>query len=384
LVSSKNVAFFELSPVRMVQTPGAACLRMAGLLYDGVRRRAPVRDRRTHAEPIANGLNRREAMQESTSGPVNPEGPPEEEPAAAASAGDEPTAEEPAATEPASAAPATEAAAPTQPTPTIATSGGGKSMSGKTILIGIIAIAIIAVAVWFFAFRGSGVGDKFVGTWVPIDTSNGGGGMIISKSGDTFKVAMVNETGGTDTTLTGKLKGDNLELTVPADIAAIAGNITFTATYVKATDHLMLKVGGAGAGSDQTIELKRASSIPVTSPSAYPSATPYSSGSPDAQIDLEIRTSTDMIAAALDAYAAANNGVYPSTADSATLASYANPWPTNPVTGAPIADSTSAGDFTYTPTSNFDGYTLAGHLTDGTDYTVARGSAASPSPSPSY
>jgi hypothetical protein len=307
-------------------------------------------------------------MEEPTSGPVDPEGPPEDETAAGDPAAEEPTAVEPAA--------------PTQPTPTIATGGGGTSMSGKTILIGIAAIAIIAVAVWFFALRGGGIGDKFVGTWVPIDTSNGGGGLIISKNGDTFKLAMINETGGTDMTLTGKLKGDTLNLTVPADIAAIAGNVTFTATYVKAADHLMLKV--AGGGNDQTIEFNRAKSIPITSPSAYPSATPYSSGSPDAQIDLEIRTSTDMVAAALDTYANNNGGVYPPTADQGTLGAYASPWPTNPVMGASIADSTSTGDFTYTPTSSFDGYTLAGHLTDGTDYTVARGSAASPSPSPSY
>jgi hypothetical protein len=327
-------------------------------------------------------------MEDSTSGLVNPEGPPQEEPAASVPAGDQPAAEgpaadetvaaEPAAAQPVADEPVAEApVAPAAATPVIVTGGGGSSMSGKTILIGIVAIAVIAAAVWFFAFRSSGIGDKFIGTWVPVDTSQGGGGVIVTRSGDTFKLAMVNEAGGTDTTLTGKLKGDTLELNVPAEIAAIVGGVKFTATYVSKTDHMMFKVTGAGA--DQTIELKRATSIPITSPSA----TPVSSSNPNTQIDLEIQTSTDMIAAALNAYAVANNGVYPATADSATLASYANPWPTNPVTGAPIADSASAGDFTYSPTSNLDGYTLAGHLTTGTDYNVTGGSAT-PSPSPSY
>ncbi len=325
-------------------------------------------------------------MDESTTGPVNPEGPPEEEPAAAGPAADEPTAAQPAAEEPTAAgpaamAPAAEGAVPPpvgSPVPTIATGGGGTKMSGKTIIIGIVAIVIIAVAVWFFAFRSSGIGDKFVGTWVPIDLSNGGGGMVISKGGSIFNVAMMNDTGGTDATLTGKLKGDTLELTLPAEIAVIAGNTTITATYVKQTDHLMLKI--VGGGNDQTMEFKRAASIPITSPSANPTSVP--SATPDAQIDLEIRTSTDMVASALDMYASDNSGTYPPMADQAMLGNYVNPWPTNPVTGAPIADSLSVGDFSYTVMANNIGYVLAGHLSDGTDYLVNGGSASSASPSP--
>ena len=327
-------------------------------------------------------------MDESTTGPVNPEGPPEDGPAAAGPAADEPTAAQPAAEEPTAAGPAAMTPAAEgavspplgSPVPTIATGGGGTKMSGKTILIGIVAIAIIAVAVWFFAFRGSGVGDKFVGTWVPVDASVGGGGLVIAKSGDVFTVKLINETGVTTTTLTGKLKGDTLQLALPADLTAITGNMTITATYVKETDHLIIKV--VGGGSNQTTELKRAASIPITNPSSMPSATPLSSSTPDAQINLEIRTSTDMVASALNTYAADNSGTYPPMADQATLGNYVNPWPTNPVTGAPIADSLSVGDFSYTIMANNIGYVLAGHLSDGTDYLVNGGSASSASPSP--
>ncbi len=329
-------------------------------------------------------------MDESTTGPVNPEGPPEGEPTVAGPAADEPpvaepaaeepTVAEPAASEPVAAVPAAEEPAAIAPTaaesavPTIATGGGGTKISGNTILIGIVAIVIIAVAVWFFAFRGSGIGDKFVGTWVPIDLSNGGGGMVISKSGSVFNVAIFNDTGGTDVTLTGKLKGDTLELTLPADLAAIAGNVTITATHVKQTDHLLVKV--VGGGNDQTTEFKRAASIPITNPSSMPSAypssmpsaTPYSSGSPDNAVKEGIHS----IQVGIQSWAVNNGDVFPTNFEvrqNGAVGGYVDNWPTNPYTGQPMTSGSGPGDFTYTLATDSTSYTLSGHMSTG-DFTV--------------
>ena len=63
-----------------------------------------------------------------------------------------------------------------------------------------------------------------------------------------------------------------------------------------------------------------------------------------------------------------DNGVYPAAVTQATLGSYISPWPDNPWTHRPIAQSTAVGDFTYTLTAN--GFQLAGHKADGTDVVV--------------
>jgi len=51
-------------------------------------------------------------------------------------------------------------------------------------------------------------------------------------------------------------------------------------------------------------------------------------------------------------------------------------WPKNPWTNEYMAQSTAKGDYTYALGTDAASFTLAGHLSDGTDFTV--GTTAAP------
>jgi hypothetical protein len=78
-----------------------------------------------------------------------------------------------------------------------------------------------------------------------------------------------------------------------------------------------------------------------------------------------------IIQTGIQKYAADNNDVYPPGSAvewSGAVGSYVDHWPTNPWTGLPMVQSIQKGDFTYRMSST--SYTLAGHLSNGSDFTV--------------
>jgi hypothetical protein len=84
--------------------------------------------------------------------------------------------------------------------------------------------------------------------------------------------------------------------------------------------------------------------------------------------DIAVQAGIRAIQIGIDTYTA-TNGAAPPTADQNTLGSAIDPWPKNPFTGAPMAPSSSPGDYTYT---NLGGsqYSLVAHLAGGVDYTA--------------
>jgi hypothetical protein len=85
------------------------------------------------------------------------------------------------------------------------------------------------------------------------------------------------------------------------------------------------------------------------------------------------RVKVDMyyLQGAIDRYAVANNMVLPATVDKVTLSEWAfDYWPSDPWSaGMDMGPGTGAGSYTYS-LGGPNGYTLSGHLSGGTDYTV--------------
>ena len=84
--------------------------------------------------------------------------------------------------------------------------------------------------------------------------------------------------------------------------------------------------------------------------------------------DASVKEGVHSIQIGIQSYAVDNGDTYLPAVSSSTLASYIDQWPNNPFTNSPMASSASKGDYTYTYlTSTF---TLAGHLSNGTNFVV--------------
>ena len=86
--------------------------------------------------------------------------------------------------------------------------------------------------------------------------------------------------------------------------------------------------------------------------------------------DAAVKEGIHSIQIGIQSWAVDNNDTYPaaSTVNATGLASYLDIWPKNPFTGVAMASSSAVGDYTYTQLST--SYTLAGHLSTGSDFTV--------------
>jgi type II secretion system protein G len=88
-----------------------------------------------------------------------------------------------------------------------------------------------------------------------------------------------------------------------------------------------------------------------------------------------VREGIHSIEIGVQSYALDNGDAYPpAVAGSTTLVdsngkAYVDQWPKNPVSGAPMRDSTAQGDYTYTSASS-SSYQLVGHMVSGPDFTV--------------
>jgi len=282
---------------------------------------------------------------------------------------------------------------------------GGQPPAGasrKKLWIGLgIAAAVIAIVliVWLVNPFNSG-GDKFVGSWAPVDDS--GGGLVIDDGPDVW---FVDPSGTRYGPMNGKVKGDTLSFEMSPDMAEQMGDETglsaalvpkFEARYDDKSGHLFLTMSAAGMEADQ-IELKKVESLETSSPSPTPSETetpsptptvtvtetpsptsspsPTDTAGPDAFKDNQVRNGADVIADAIDDYTTDNTALPPTPLGpgGGSLDAYlpAGSWPENPFTETPMTEGSGWGDFDYN--DNGDGsYTLLAHLSDGSDYDITR------------
>src|SRR5450756_2036622 len=116
-------------------------------------------------------------------------------------------------------------------------------------------------------------------------------------------------------------------------------------------------------GANQTtvvVPLERVAALVPVSPSASPTVTPMTtpttspssspSASPKAGTDQQVIDAIGKLQVGVITWATNNNNLYPTPADvseAGGIASYVDPWPTNPYTDQPMKPGTQPGDYTY-------------------------------------
>ena len=145
-------------------------------------------------------------------------------------------------------------------------------------------------------------------------------------------------------------------------------------------DEIQRELSGECGEFEKTDELRLAPASPT--PSFTPA--PAASTSSNPAFDQSIKVGVDAINAGIVTYAAEHAGTLPvaGIVTKASFSQYVPTWPINPITSTDMVSGTEPGDYTYTVTSA-SAYTIAGHLTDGSDYTVTGSGTPSGTPSSS-
>ena len=89
--------------------------------------------------------------------------------------------------------------------------------------------------------------------------------------------------------------------------------------------------------------------------------------------DAAVKEGVHAIQIGIQSWAVDNNDTYPQAVSATTLSAYLDPWPVNPWTNRPIADSTGEGDYTYENLGTT--FRLTGHLSGGQTFVVGAASS---------
>ncbi len=286
---------------------------------------------------------------------------------------------------------------PSQPTLVMA-HGRGNSQGGGVPwwvwLLVVLAIVAAGAALWYFYLRPQNTpttsGDVFIGNWSP--QAGTGGGLVIKRSGDQFKIIQydpqLQQVGST----TADLVGEELQVSVKASalgLTGVTGSVDGTLTHDSANDTLTLQLS-SGSLHMTPIPYVRVDVLLPGSASPTPSPTPYSpsptaspspsttaspspsvSGSPTA--DQQVVANIAKLQVGVVAWAADHNNLYPPPQDMVEgggISQYVNPWPTNPFTGQPMTPGTAPGSYVYEQLSGGQAYKLTGYLSNGLTYSV--------------
>ena len=290
-----------------------------------------------------------------------------------------------------------EAGTTPRPQPTLMMSRPPRQSSSGTLWIVILVVVlalVAAAAAWYFLIRDTGTpaptptpspttGFAWVGAWGRTDGS--GGGLVVQKSGGAYQVTVYDSMVQVLGSATAAKEGKELtfDLQTEEAVAGLPGPYTVKLTPGSTADLLSMSVTGSN-GTTIIVPLERvAALVPVTptaspspssSPTASPSASPTVGPSPSqTAADQAIMAGIQKIQVGVITWATNNNNLYPEPADvtqTGGIASYTDPWPTNPYTGQPMKPGTSPGDYTYQQLSGGAGYQLTGYIADGLTYTV--------------
>ena len=281
---------------------------------------------------------------------------------------------------------------PTRPQPTLMMSRPPSRESSNTwwIVLLVIVLALIAgAAVWYFLIRDTSTPAPapaatfdWVGAWARTDGT--GGGLVIEKTGATYRVTAYDPALSVLGVGSAAPQGKNLVFTLDTQqaVAGLPGPYKITLTSGPGTNAASMHITGANS-TTLIIPLKRVPAlVPVTpTPSPSPTATPTPTTSPTTSPSPSTSpTSNDQlviqaiqkIQVGVVTWATNNNNLYPTPADvtaSGGVAGYVNPWPTNPFTGQPMQPGTAPGDYTYEQLNGGAGYKLTGYIGNGLTYT---------------
>jgi hypothetical protein len=271
--------------------------------------------------------------------------------------------------------------------------GGGGGMPWWGWLLIVLAIAAAAAAAWFFLLRpqnaASTAGDEFIGNWSP--QSGNGGGLVIKKAGDQFKVTQYDPQLQPVVSTNAALSGDQLQVSIKASalgLTGVTGSVAGTLTHDQANDTLSLQFSSGSLqlapilytrvdvllpGSPSPSPSPSTSTSPTTSPSPTTTPSPSVSPSGSATADQQVVAAIAKLQVGIVAWAADNNNLYPApqdVVDGGGIAQYVNPWPVNPFTSQPMAPGTAPGSYVYEQISGGQAYKLTGNLSNGLTYSV--------------
>ena len=279
---------------------------------------------------------------------------------------------------------------PPRPQPTLMMSRPPKQSSRTwwIVLVVVLLALVAAAAAWYFLLRDRGEKPApqpspafdWVGAWGRTDGS--GGGVVVDQSGKEYQVTVYGSTLQVLGTAVAKPKGKDLTFALESgeSVGGLPGPFQITLEAGPGENLADMKVTG-GNQTTVIIPLNRVAALvplspspsptvspsPLLSPSTSPSASP-TAGTDQQVIDAIVRLQTGVIT-----WSTNNNNLYPTPADvseAGGVASYVDPWPTNPYTGQPMKPGTQPGDYTYEQLNGGAGYKLTGYISNGLTYAV--------------
>ena len=277
---------------------------------------------------------------------------------------------------------------PPRPQPTLMMSRPPKQSSNTWLIVLVVLLLalVAAAAVWYLVLRDNGETPApqpspafdWVGAWGRTD--GGGGGVVVEPSGKDYQVTVYGSTLQVLGTAVATPKGKDLAFTLDSveSVGGLPGPFEISLVAGPGEDFADMKV----TGSNQTtviIPLKRVAALVPVSPSASPSVTPTTSPSPSPSAspspgaDQQVIDAITKLQTGVITWATNNNNLYPTPTDvsqTGGVATYVDPWPTNPYTGQPMKPGTQPGDYIYEQLNGGAGYKLTGYISNGLTYTV--------------
>ena len=279
---------------------------------------------------------------------------------------------------------------PPRPQPTLMMSRPPRQSSSTwwIVLVVVLLALVAAAAAWYFLIRDQGEEPApqpspafdWVGAWGRTDGT--GGGVVVEPSGKDYQVTVYGSTLQVLGTAVATPKGKDLTFTLESteSVGGLPGPFQITLQAGPSEDLADMKV----TGSNQTtviVPLERVAALVPVAPSASPTLSPTPtlspssspSASPSADADQQVIDAIVKLQTGVITWATNNNNLYPTPIDvseTGGVATYVNPWPTNPYTGQPMKPGTQPGDYTYEQLNGGAGYKLTGYIRNGLTYTV--------------
>lgn len=237
----------------------------------------------------------------------------------------------------------------------------GSAVTCRKLLALVLSVAL-ALAVTLGSLALSACGDKqassYAGYWQ--GTSGGAEGAVlrIDKNGDTYEVSGFGDTPLPVKMENGKLTGQAQIMGPQPTTLSFALSDDGTTLTVDALDASGQSLGGAvtltRAGGDKAALAARLEQ------------------QKNKAKDTAVKEGVHSLQVGIMTWAVDHNDTYPSVdmvvGTDKGFAKYLDSWPVNPFTGVPMKPGTQPGDYTYATDGKT--FTLAGHLGDGSDFTV--------------
>jgi hypothetical protein len=281
---------------------------------------------------------------------------------------------------------------PPRPQPTLMMSRPPKQSSSRwwIVLVIVLLALVAAAAAWYFLIRDKGAEPApqpspafaWVGAWGRTDGN--GGGVVVEQSGKEYQVTVYGSTLQVLGTAVAAPKGKDLEFELQSQesVGGLPGPFQIVLQAGSGKDLADMKVTGANQ-TTVIVPLQRVAALVPVSPSASPTVTPTlsptssptssPSASPSAGSDQQVIDAIVKLQTGVITWSTNNNNLYPTPTDvsqTGGVATYVDPWPTNPYTSQPMKPGTQPGDYTYEQLNGGAGYKLTGYISNGLTYTL--------------